>query len=1025
MAPPINRFIYLIILIGLSQSVIAQSKPNISSIKVDDQGYADWGFNESNVIQAPHIDNLVTESIQSLQSYVTNVEDSDSVVYSMEAEHAVISGTAEIGSDCSNASNSSFVKLFNVAGNSVTFNDIEIPESGLYRLTFDYFHANSTRVEAIVNEQSIGVFEIPEANWCYQGPAAQHSIGVNLDAGLNNIKFVVVDIAGPFIDKISLAKVIPDEINFEAINIRLLEGQSIELRITASESLITNESLELNLIGLNPAEITVTPQVIEFAIGDQSAIVTLTSLTGDLTGTIELTNPTSGLKIGESRISTINVTTNPASFFVSADGYDYNNGMSETTPWKTLQQVSKTRFIPGDSIFFRRGEVFAGQLAINSSGTTGTPIVFSSYGSGDKSIIDGANADGGAYREAVLIENQQFIELRDLKITNDRKVSRDGVSDEVGFGIYIHNSSDEVMEFFRLINLNIEEVYPIILPDLDFDNVKVAGVFLKTEKNLVVGKEKYVKDMVMEDCYVAHSGKFGFWSQHSGGNDGVGDDQLNRNNDFVFRNNHFFETGGSGITPGRTYNCLVENNVFEYTGYSDVSEPRLVGRGSGAWFFSCCNVVSQFNKSLHVRGPKDSYGQHIDFGNEYVVLQYNYSEDSEGGFVEILGDNKYCTYRYNISVNDGLRDTNGNSLWVSTWSIDNIPSDKSYIYNNSIYVGGDITPDIDIEGADTYVYNNIFYVTDKAKIGERYLVNNTGGGALTVDNNIFFGDVSTNLSDLDVASILANPRYHQPGMLNAEGYKLEEGSPALNTAMTFTEPPFPQAGIGIFKDITANASQDYFGNPVDLSSDTHIGAFNGTALPRSKAIVNISLSDNELASGENVEVIAMLDRYALSDQTVSFEITGIPQDLYTLSANEISVEQEKKLGSVLLTVNEDNRNTDDILGSILFTGVSDGLELGTTLSSDITILKSDYFTALDDKLEVVSIYPNPVKDYLKIEVEELILSSVEVFNIHGYLVFKRKLVNGILDISRLMNGVYFIKIVTNNQKIHFKRIVKY
>ena len=70
MAPPINRFIYLIILIGLSQSVIAQSKPNISSIKVDDQGYADWGFNESNVIQAPHIDNLVTESIQSLQSYM-------------------------------------------------------------------------------------------------------------------------------------------------------------------------------------------------------------------------------------------------------------------------------------------------------------------------------------------------------------------------------------------------------------------------------------------------------------------------------------------------------------------------------------------------------------------------------------------------------------------------------------------------------------------------------------------------------------------------------------------------------------------------------------------------------------------------------------------------------------------------------------------------------------------------------------------------------------------------------------------
>ncbi len=984
--------------------------------------------------QDSNIDKLNDKGVQFTESYVTNSEGYSSLlneyyksepIYSEEAENADLSGTAEIIDDCSNASNSAFVKLSNVQGNSLTFNGIDIQEAGLYRLTTDYFFVGNSRIELFVNEQYIGQFDFESANWCYQGSASQFSIGIYLDVGLNNIKFVVVDIAGPFIDKISLAKEEPIDVNFITTNVRLLEGQSTELTITANKPFITNESLELNLTDLDPSKITVTPQIINFNIGDKNARITVTSLTDTLFGTIELTSSSSNIHIGESRIATINVITTPALFYVSNEGNDSNNGISETTPWKSLQYVSKSKFIPGDSIFFRKGDVFTGHLTINSSGTTSTPIVFSSYGSGDKPIIDGANIDGGAFREAILIENQQFIELKDLKITNDRRVSKEGVSDDVSYGITIINSSDEILEYFRLTNLNIAEIYPVAIPEeADFDNMKIAGVFVQSDRNTEIGTEKYIKNLVMEDCFVTRTGKFGFWSKHAGGDEGVGNEQLNRNNDFIFRNNHFFETGGSGIQPGGTYNCLVENNIFEYTGYSNDNEPRLAGRGSGAWFWSCRNVVSQFNKSLHIRGPKDSYGQHIDFGNKYVLLQYNYSEDSEGGFVEILGDNEYCTYRYNISVNDGLRNTEGNTLWVSTWSTNNIPSNNSYIYNNSIYVGGDITPDIDIEAANTYVYNNIFYVTDNAKIGEIYSVENTGGGVLTMDNNLFFGNVNSALSDLDEASIFANPRYHQPGILNAEGYKLEEGSPAINTARDFTEPLFPHAGIGIFKYITANATQDYFGNPVDLNSSPHIGAFNGTTLPTTKPIVNISLSQNELYAGEELEIIAQLDRHVLSDQTVNFEITGIPQDLYTLSANEISVLQDKKQASILLSAYADNQNTDDVIGNISFTEVSDGLDLGTTLTSDITFLKIDNASTFEFESQAFSIYPNPVMNYLKIDDESSSILYIDILNLNGNIVQTKKPVNDVLDISNLTDGVYFLRIVTYNQKVFLKKIVK-
>ena len=44
------------------------------------------------------------------------------------------------------------------------------------------------------------------------------------------------------------------------------------------------------------------------------------------------------------------------------------------------------------------------------------------------------------------------------------------------------------------------------------------------------------------------------------------------------------------------------------------------------------------------------------------MFQYNYSEDSEGGFCEILGDNHNVAYRFNVSVNDGFRDFHGNTI---------------------------------------------------------------------------------------------------------------------------------------------------------------------------------------------------------------------------------------------------------------------------------------------------------------------------------------------------------------------------
>ena len=61
------------------------------------------------------------------------------------------------------------------------------------------------------------------------------------------------------------------------------------------------------------------------------------------------------------------------------------------TPWKTLDKLNTwfPNLQPGDSVLFRRGEVFRGTLRIGRSGTSGQPIVFSGYGVGSDPVISG------------------------------------------------------------------------------------------------------------------------------------------------------------------------------------------------------------------------------------------------------------------------------------------------------------------------------------------------------------------------------------------------------------------------------------------------------------------------------------------------------------------------------------------------------------------------------------------------------------------------------------------------------------
>ncbi len=82
-------------------------------------------------------------------------------------------------------------------------------------------------------------------------------------------------------------------------------------------------------------------------------------------------------------------------YYLSNAGNDTNSGTSTDAPWATIDKLNKTSLQAGDAVYFRAGDIFRGTIYVNQSGTSVNPIVFTSYGSGAKPIISGAELVNG------------------------------------------------------------------------------------------------------------------------------------------------------------------------------------------------------------------------------------------------------------------------------------------------------------------------------------------------------------------------------------------------------------------------------------------------------------------------------------------------------------------------------------------------------------------------------------------------------------------------------------------------------
>ena len=533
---------------------------------------------------------------------------------------------------------------------------------------------------------------------------------------------------------------------------------------------------------------------------------------------------------------------NASTYFVSNSlGNDTNSGLSSQTPIKSISRLNTFNFFPGDSILFKSGDTFLGMFWLKGSGDSSHPIVVDTYGGLDKASING---DG--YQSCILLFNNEFISINNLDIFNENShldslgnikllAGFSGASNTWGsgknvrFGIKIVATSKSLTGF-SFNNLKIHDIYPS--PVLSQNIHKGYGIKIESHSDTLSFLYNRISDLKIYNCDISKTGHYGIWVKSLGLN---GIDSVKNSNINILECN-FEDTGGSGFVPNKSKNILVQNSSFNHSGSS--IDPRMWKRGSGLWTFDCKDVIVQHNYFMNAHGPQDSYGAHIDYGNENVVFQYNYSYNNEGGFAEILGDNINCGYRYNISVNDGYRldpnnsswDKKGKIFWISNFcgSGPRCPNVGSFIYNNTIFVNDSLNPEIYFwpNIGDVHLYNNLIYV---GSYGNKIptLLQNTSN-ILNISHNIFYDSSRLDLdSDLMNNAIFENPQLvnsFNQGVNNPLFYKIQNSSIAIGNGKLIS------GSNDSTNYLNNNGGKDYFGNLVSNSLLPNIGAYNGESL---------------------------------------------------------------------------------------------------------------------------------------------------------------------------------------------------
>jgi len=110
-------------------------------------------------------------------------------------------------------------------------------------------------------------------------------------------------------------------------------------------------------------------------------------------------------------------------YYVKNGGNDEADGLSDATAWETIEKVNNHQHLlnPGDSILFKRGDIFHGTLITAKSGIQDNQIIYSAYDNGEMPVITGfktvkawKDEGGGIYSTVIACQSEpDYITIND------------------------------------------------------------------------------------------------------------------------------------------------------------------------------------------------------------------------------------------------------------------------------------------------------------------------------------------------------------------------------------------------------------------------------------------------------------------------------------------------------------------------------------------------------------------------------------------------------------------------------------
>lgn len=483
----------------------------------------------------------------------------------------------------------------------------------------------------------------------------------------------------------------------------------------------------------------------------------------------------------------------------SKNGNDTFSGLSPDSAWCTLEKTNSITFQPGDSVFFRTGCSWSGQLSPPGSGAKGKPIVIDKYGTDSLPLINGNGLTGEG---VVRLNNQSFWEINNLEITNNAAQQGDRR------GVEILASNYGLVEHIYLKGLHIHHIMG--LEGHGNQHKRTAGVYIAT----VNDKEKLTRfnDILVEGCEIHHIFNQGIVTNNEtglGDYPGTGSFHEKKFTNLRIRKNTIHHISKNAmIIRLCDSTCVVEHNVCYETALSlealtGIPADPSKRHGNTIFSRSCNGTIFQFNEGYLNRG--DAYDGSLydaDLSSPNCVFQYSYSHDNAHGlfWVCTTPEDSGIVCRYNISQNDrGI-------IFCPNYAFKSV-----YFYNNVIFAGEGTSPRIIDERRETgktyYFYNNVIY-----NMSADATYNWKGGIKRYFNSNVFYGYHPENEPD-DMNRKNIDPMFVSPGsggfgIHSVSGYMLKPGSPCID------------AGISIH----GNGGRDYRGSELN-DGKPDIGAF--------------------------------------------------------------------------------------------------------------------------------------------------------------------------------------------------------